>query len=232
MSVDVALRGTPFAMLARHVQRHEITAVLDLLLLKFKRFFNYNKNVTEEQIPEISNLILAEFSDLGFATIQHCFNLIKLGKKPFDTDNEELFEALDGKKILERLTRYRAYLSAERERIHNDTRAANEMDAHALLNVSLKKPALFEALQKMTKQQLHTKVDAQIQREEERRKATEAAHNALISEWTADYKKIKNPVATLEEYLQFNAESYRAARLKEEEAQFALSKQPKPKPKK
>ena len=170
-------------------------------------------------MSETSNLILSEFADLGFATIWNCFNLIKLGKKPFDKDNT-LFEALDGAKVLERLTRYRGYLIELRENKHNDIKSSSELDFKILANASAKAPdlaaAFFSKFTDMTDKKLHDKVASDIEKDKTKQAAREAEAQAIIDQWTSDYEAMEKPIGTLEEYLTFQAECLEEARLLEQ----------------
>ena len=103
--------------LKRHAAEEDILTVLVILLVKFQTFFNFNKNLNDDQISLLADMIVQDYDDIGIGGIWHCLTMIMKGQKPF---SEKLFENMDGRKVLECLTKYRDLMAKEREDRHKD----------------------------------------------------------------------------------------------------------------
>lgn len=225
-TVSTALAGMPIMSYLRRSSSEQMVEVVEVILVcqavRLAGMLNLNRNLTDDQVNEVVDYILEQFDDLSLEAVQHCFNCIVTGAEPFAEDN--LYEGMDVKKLLSMMKRYRDYLIIQREKQHKDT----VMDADGAINGLLAK-----APEETKKILLDMSFTIKRDKAKEQREAEVAEHQRLVLAWTADYMKLENPASSLDEYLQFQFDSHKAARLQMfAEAKENAAAQPKKKGKK
>jgi hypothetical protein len=204
------MQGMPIMSLVRNgVDEDKASTIIDFMLVRLSAFFNLKRNLTTDQIFDISTMIVAEFSDMSLESIQHCLNSVMLGKPPFA---EKLYESIDGRKVMDWLRTYRTYLIEAREAQHKEKVADAAEGYDKMLHLA---PApLLGKLAEMARQERLAGLRAYARREreaEEKRAADkEAEVKALVQKWTEEYNTFEQPVGTLDEYIQYQYESYEA----------------------
>jgi len=117
-------------------------------------FFGFKNTMNANQILDTAEFIVQDFDNFSIRAIQHCFNMLKKGEPPYNT---ELYNTLNGAKILRFLKKYDEYIDdylfsesnkkAEHDKIRAFTRTDIENSISKLGNLS----AGFNAIKKRNK---------------------------------------------------------------------------------
>jgi hypothetical protein len=70
-------------------------------------FFGFKNSMNANQILDTAEFIVDSYDNFSLRAIQHCFNMLKKGDPPFD---KELYNTLNGAKILRFLKEYDAFI--------------------------------------------------------------------------------------------------------------------------
>lgn len=199
ISVSAGLKDTRLFQLKSSVSEQPLIVVLAKQIESLKDFLNVKSNLTSEQILDTSELILSDFDDMSFTAIMDCFNSVKKGKKPF---NDTLYEALDGRKILMFLDKYRDHQIEHLETVHADRKQLSEFKFRPSNNTAHIKDCkkLLDTLKKVSP---NIKPDR-----------VELENDDLVLSWIKDFEalcrkdeKLREP-GHLDNYLQERMEVY------------------------
>lgn len=91
--------------LKNNVPENEIIGIIVMQLRNLYDYFGFN--ISPEQLYETAEYIVEIHDFLSFTHIQHCFKMVKIKKYPF---NNNLFNKIDGSKIMEYLELYQKEL--------------------------------------------------------------------------------------------------------------------------
>lgn len=196
ISVGHGLKDLRLFMMKKHATDIELGAVLMLQIRSLRDFLNVRKTMTEDQIGETAHMIMDEYDDFSFTAIMDCFNKIKRSRPPF---HEKLYESLDGRKIMEYLSIYRAYQSEFLENAHKDRQQQSEFNISALAKyekdetgeLKPKNDKVIKGLQSLAHK---LRVDAMNDREKEYYERSQM--DEMVKGWILDFDKIRDADTT------------------------------------
>ena len=104
---EYALQEPCMFQLKNTMDVQTLEAVISLQIRNLLEFFNFKNTMNADQILDTAEFIVQDFDGLSLRAIQHCFNMIKKSEYPF---NKELYNTINGHKILQFLAEYDKYI--------------------------------------------------------------------------------------------------------------------------
>jgi len=134
INVTAAVAEPRISHLTRVAPRENVIALITLQIKDLIDFFNFKSTMSSEQIVDTAEFVVDEHYNLSLMAVQDCFNLIKKAKPPFDKD---LYQSIDGRKILEALNKYDIYM-------HEHLMAAAEEESKTSIRSAMDNPREFK----------------------------------------------------------------------------------------
>lgn len=103
ITIQTGLQERRLYQLAKTQSEKELIGLIGLQLQDLIEFLGLNGKMTAKQIFDTAEFILDKHGFFSLRALQHCFNMVKNSEKPFD---KPLYNAINGKKILEWLNKY------------------------------------------------------------------------------------------------------------------------------
>jgi primosomal protein N'' len=202
INVQQGLNDPRLFFLKKNTSEFELVAVLSAQIKNLADFLNIGKNFSSAQIVDTAELILNEFDDLSFTAIADCINKIKSAAPPFDSN---LFQSIDGRKLLEYFHRYRDHQIDILEQSHRAVKASEPEGFTAFRD-----PNIAEKLKGLSVALTRENALAKINQDKMKPSPERSQLDEQIHQWTNDFnKEIKEPYAgQLDEYLKQKLNDY------------------------
>ena len=107
VTIDAGLKENRLSMLIKSIDKRELIAIIVLQITDLIEFIGLSGKMSAKQIFDTAEFIVDDYCNFSLMGLQHCFNLIKKSEPPFD---DKLYNSISGKKIIEWLRRYDAYV--------------------------------------------------------------------------------------------------------------------------
>ena len=127
ITVEKAFDEPKLLDLQKSQDRKTLIGLIVLQINDLLEFLGMEGKMKAKHIFDTAELILDTYGAFSLRNIQHCFNLVKRAEYPF---NEELYNKVDGRKILKWLKRYDELIledyifgEAESKILHDKTRS-------------------------------------------------------------------------------------------------------------
>lgn len=170
--------GSPFGSL-RRIEKNYGEAVCKALLVKLvadvSKFFNYNRNLNQNQGIQTVNLIVECFPDYTIEDFIRCFKNMKTGKYG------KFFEGMDGGKIIDCLELYGIDQANEIIELRRQESERHKQEGRELIQNDIILGALKNAVQKL---------DANKKPVTENKPREKTESEKMFQRWISNFDKI------------------------------------------